>query len=91
MNPVETVSPFSEIVQEIKEVGVRIGAARTGDREIRKMEARLTLLETENLLLNGFKSAFLQEKSKEKLVRETIETFASLRDKFGLDERRPAP
>ena len=68
-------------------------ARTTSTRELRLAVDTfdLTLLETENLLLNGFKSAFLPEKSKEKLVREAIETFASLRDKFGLDERRPAP
>ncbi len=46
----------------------------------------LTLLETENLLLNGFKSAFLPEKQKAALIGEALETFASLRDKFSLDE-----
>jgi adenosine deaminase len=46
----------------------------------------LTLLETENLLLNGFKSAFLPERKKAVLVSEALETFASLRDKFALDE-----
>ncbi|MCP4571522.1 MAG: adenosine deaminase [bacterium] len=51
----------------------------------------LTLLETENLLLNGFKSAFLPEKEKEVQVREAIETFTSLRDKFGLDDRTEVP
>ena len=45
----------------------------------------LTLLETENLLLNGFKSAFLAEKAKAAMVIEVLATFASLRDKFELD------
>ena len=46
----------------------------------------LTLLETENLLLNGFKSAFLPEKRKAAMIMDTLSTFASLRDKFGLDD-----
>jgi len=46
----------------------------------------LTLLETENLLLNGFKSAFLPERQKADLVSEALETFTSLRDKFALDD-----
>jgi adenosine deaminase len=46
----------------------------------------LTLLETENLLLNGFKSAFLPEKRKSELIAEALATFSSLRDKHGLDE-----
>jgi len=45
----------------------------------------LTLLETENLLLNGFKSTFIPENEKSDLVFEAISTFASLRDKHGLD------
>jgi adenosine deaminase len=45
----------------------------------------LTLLETENLLLNGFKSTFLPEKEKGAMVLDALQTFASLRDKFGLD------
>ena len=47
----------------------------------------LTMLETEHLLINGFKSAFLPEKEKRTLTQEAIETFGSLRDKYGLDER----
>ena len=46
----------------------------------------LTLLETENLLLNGFKSAFLAARAKADLLREAVETMDALRDKFGLDE-----
>ncbi len=46
----------------------------------------LTLLETENLLLNGFKSAFLPERKKAVLVSEALATFSSLRDKFALDD-----
>lgn len=49
----------------------------------------LTLLETEHLLLNGFKSAFLPEKEKGKLVQEALETMTSLRDKFALDGACP--
>lgn len=45
----------------------------------------LTLLETENLLINGFKSAFLPEEQKGPMIQEVLETMASLRDKFGLD------
>ena len=45
----------------------------------------LNLLETENLLINGFKSAFLSERDKGKLVLSALATYASLRDKFGLD------
>ena len=46
----------------------------------------LTLLETEGLLLNGFKSAFMPERKKEKLVGDALATFSSLRDKHALDE-----
>ena len=46
----------------------------------------LTLLETENLLLNGFKSAFLPQRKKEALVGEALVTCASLRDKHALDD-----
>jgi adenosine deaminase len=46
----------------------------------------LTLLETEHLLINGFKSAFLPELEKRRLTVEAIETFGSLRDKHGLDD-----
>ena len=49
----------------------------------------LSLLETENLLLNGFKSAFLPEREKKELVIEVLTTFSSLRDKYGLDDRSP--
>lgn len=45
----------------------------------------LTMLETEHLLLNGIKSAFLPEKKKGKMIVEALATFTSLRDKFGLD------
>ncbi len=45
----------------------------------------LTLMETEHLLINGFKSAFLPELQKRQLTIEAIETFGSLRDKFDLD------
>ncbi len=48
----------------------------------------LTLLETENLLVNGFKSAFLPEKEKGAMIHEALETFTSLRDKFDLDSRK---
>lgn len=47
-----------------------------------------TLLETENLLLNGFKSAFLPEAEKGEMVQEVLATFGSLRDKYGLDSRK---
>lgn len=63
----------------------------TGELRLAVDTFDLTLLETENLLLNGFKSAFIPEKPKEKLVREALGTFASLRDKFGLDQRRDEP
>jgi len=46
----------------------------------------LTLLETENLLVNGFKSAFLPQREKEHLVGEALTTVASLRDKYALDD-----
>ncbi len=49
----------------------------------------LTLLETENLLLNGFKSAFIPENIKNGLVIDAISTFSSLRDKYGLDDQTP--
>ncbi len=45
----------------------------------------LTLLETEHLLLNGFKSAFLTERDKGAMVQEALATMTSLRDKFDLD------
>jgi len=45
----------------------------------------LTLLETENLLLNGFKSAFMPAQAKGVMVVEVLQTFADLRDKFDLD------
>ena len=45
----------------------------------------LTLLETENLMLNGFKSAFMAARAKGEMIVEALETFASLRDKFDLD------
>jgi adenosine deaminase len=47
----------------------------------------LTLLEAEHLLINGFKSAFLPEREKGRMVLDALATFASLRDKFGLDAR----
>ena len=46
----------------------------------------LTLLETETLLLNGFKSAFYPEEKKKLMVQDVLQTMASLRDKFGLDD-----
>jgi len=49
----------------------------------------LTLLETENLLLNGFKSAFLPARAKGEMIVEALETFTSLRGKFGLDNTAP--
>ncbi|MEN8007732.1 MAG: adenosine deaminase [Candidatus Krumholzibacteriota bacterium] len=51
----------------------------------------LTLLETENLIINGFKSAFLPEKAKGDMVHEALETFASLRDRFCDDEPKVGP
>ena len=45
----------------------------------------LTLLETEHLLINGFKSAFLPEARKRVMVFEVLGTFFSLRSKFDLD------
>lgn len=45
----------------------------------------LTLLETENLLINGFKSAFMPARAKGEMVVEALETFTSLRDKHDLD------
>ena len=46
----------------------------------------LTLLETEHLLINGFKSAFVPERTKRGLVLEALRTFSSLRTELGLDE-----
>ncbi|HPF69291.1 MAG TPA: adenosine deaminase [Candidatus Krumholzibacteria bacterium] len=46
----------------------------------------LTLLETEHVLINGFKSAFLPELDKRRMTVEAIATFGSLRDKHGLDD-----
>ncbi len=45
----------------------------------------LTLLETEHLLLNGVKSAFLPEAEKGPMVQDALATMTSLRDKFDLD------
>jgi adenosine deaminase len=47
----------------------------------------LTLLETENLLINGFKSAFLPEKRKREMVVAALARFAALRDELDLDQR----
>lgn len=46
----------------------------------------LTLLEAEHLLINGFKSAFMSENEKGTMVQDVLKTFASLRDKFALDQ-----
>lgn len=46
----------------------------------------LTLLETENLLLNGFKSAFLPAGQKAELIGRVLERFAAIRDEHRLDE-----
>ena len=51
----------------------------------------LTLLETEHLLTNGFKSAFLPEHAKREMVLEALSTFSSLRDKFDLDNSEGKP
>lgn len=47
----------------------------------------LTLLETENLLINGFKSAFLPERRKREMVVAALARFAALRDELDLDSR----
>jgi adenosine deaminase len=47
----------------------------------------LTLLETENLLINGFKSAFLPERRKRAMVVAALARFAALRDELDLDHR----
>lgn len=49
----------------------------------------LTLLETENLLINGFKSAFLPERRKREMVVAALARFAALRDELDLDHRSP--
>ncbi len=46
----------------------------------------LNLLETETLVLNGIKSAFLPQGEKADLIREAVTTLVSLREKFALDE-----
>ncbi len=46
----------------------------------------LNLLETETLMLNGIKSAFLPQEEKSAMIREMVTTVVSLRDKFGLDD-----
>lgn len=51
----------------------------------------LTLLETENLLINGFKSAFLPERRKREMVVAALARFAALRDELDLDRRPLAP
>nr|MEE4266743.1 adenosine deaminase [Candidatus Krumholzibacteria bacterium] len=50
----------------------------------------LTLLETENLLINGFKSAFMPEAQKKSMIKEVLATMTSLRDKFALDDLKGA-
>jgi adenosine deaminase len=45
----------------------------------------LTLLQTENLLINGFKSAFLHQREKERLIARALARFAELRDAHRLD------
>ncbi len=45
----------------------------------------LTLLEAENLLLNGFKSAFLPARRKADMVSEALARMEDLRDEQGLD------
>ena len=45
----------------------------------------LTLLETENLLLNGFKSAFTPARAKGEMVVAALQEFTELREKFALD------
>ncbi len=50
----------------------------------------LNLLETETLVLNGIKSAFLSQGEKSDLIREAVATVVSLRDKFALDEMETA-
>ena len=45
----------------------------------------LTLLETENLLLNGFKSAFMPAAERGAMIVRVLGEFAALRDRFGLD------
>ncbi|PID78689.1 adenosine deaminase [bacterium DOLJORAL78_65_58] len=51
----------------------------------------LTLLETEHLLLNGFKSAFLPEKDKGDMVQLALKTMTRLRDEHGVDGLMPTP
>jgi adenosine deaminase len=46
----------------------------------------LNLLETETLVLNGIKSAFLPQAEKAALIREAVTTVVSLREKYALDE-----
>lgn len=46
----------------------------------------LNLLEAENLLLNGFKSAFLPAGRRSALVQEALEEMNVLRDRLALDE-----
>lgn len=50
----------------------------------------LTLLETENLLLDGFKSAFAPERIKGEMVAAVLARFAELRAQFALDAERSA-
>lgn len=45
----------------------------------------LTLLEVENLLLNGFKSAFLPARPRAALVERALQRFGELRDEMRLD------
>jgi adenosine deaminase len=46
----------------------------------------LTLIETEFLLLNGFKSAFMPQKVKSQMIGDVLDTFNVLREKHGLDD-----
>ncbi len=46
----------------------------------------LTLLETEHLLINGFKSAFLPEQDKREMVLKALGAFFELRNRLKLDQ-----
>jgi adenosine deaminase len=57
-------------------------------RELRQVTDAfdLTLTEVENLLLNGFKSAFLPQEDKAVMTGDAIARFLELRDVHGLDD-----
>ena len=83
--------PGGHPLRRFHEAGLRI-CLNTGGAEDLGAELRLaadtfdfTLLELEDLLLGGFKSAFLPEREARSLIESTLADFARLRDHHRLD------